>query len=311
MGKKLFILLMIMFSVFCSKNGSTDVPADRVRAYANDLYNKGLYVQAVEEYRRYLGSTSVPAPLRANIIYTIGNIYFERLLDYDNALACYLKVKHFYPESDFLDSVNQKVVVCLERLDKASDARQVLRETTSLNREQGVEKKPGEVIAVIGDREITLGDLEFEMNREMEKMPVEMRTKKIGKGEKLSFLKQYLTSELLYNKAKKMGFDRDKEIIEGVFQTKKSLMAFKLLRQEIEEKMKITDNDLELYYEKNKEEFAEKDKKGRVKKQKSFKEAKKEVYQKVAGQQQQKIMDGLLEEMMKIQGVKIFTDKVK
>ena len=310
MGKKFLVILVIMFSVFCSKK-STDVSADRVREYANDLYNKGLYVQAVEEYRRYLGNSSVPTQVRANIIYTIGNIYFERLLDYDNALASYLKVKHFYPESDFLDSVNQKVVVCLERLDKASDAQQVLRETTSLNQEQGVEKKPGEVIAVIGDREITLGDLEFEMNREMEKIPLEMRPEKIGKEEKLSFLKQYLTSELLYNKAKKMGFDRDKEIIEGVFQTKKSLMAFKLLRQEIEEKIKITDNNLELYYEKNKEEFAEKDKKGKVKKQKSFKEVKEDVYQKVAAQEQQKIMDDLLEEMMKTQGVKIFTDKVK
>lgn len=311
MRVRLFFLLGISLLILCDKNGSPEASADKIREYANDLYNKGLYEQAVEEYMRYIGSGGVPEQIRANIIYTIGNIYFERLNDYNNALASYLKVKHFYPESPFIDNVNQKIVACLERLDKASDAEQALREATSLNESKGSEKKPGEVVALIGKREFTMGDLEFELNREIERMPVEMRPEKMGREEKLAFLRQYLTSELLYNKAQKMGYDRDKEIIEGVFQAKKSLMALKLLQQEFEKNIKIDDNDLQLYYEKNKEEFAEKDEKEKVKKQKSFEEVREDVYRKVAAKEQQRVMDNLLEEMMKTQNVKIFTDKVK
>ena len=36
---------------------------------------------------------------QANVNYIIGDIYFERIRNYRNALAYYEKVKHLYPES--------------------------------------------------------------------------------------------------------------------------------------------------------------------------------------------------------------------
>jgi len=311
MKTKILFSFLILSVLYCGGEKEYEVSADKIRNYANELYNKGLYVQAIEEYRRYLDNETLPERIQANINYTIGNIYFDRLNDYQNALAYYLKVKHFYPESELVNNTNQKIIACLERMDRSSEAGQVLKEATSLDESQIPENKPGEVVVVIGERKITLGDIEFEMNRELERTPPELRPKDIGKNEKMAFLKQYLTAELLYNKAKRMGLDRDKEVIEGAFRSKKNLMAMKLLQDEFKNKIKIDKEDLELYYEKNKEEFAEKDEDGKIKKQKSFDEAQEEVYNAVLLKKQQEIMDDLLTNLMEAQDVKIFDDKIK
>ena len=311
MKTKIILVLFAVLLIYCGGESRYDVSAEKIRNYANELYNKGLYIQAVEEYRRYLDIENIPDRIEANINYTIGNIYFDRLNDYQNALAYYLKIKHFYPESELINNTNQRIIACLERMDKSSEAEQVLKETTSIDKSQVPENKPGEVIAMIGDRKITLGDLEFEMNKYLEQTPAELRPEKVGKNEKLAFLRQYLTSDLLYNKAKKMGLDRDKEVIDGVFSAKKNLMAMKVIQDEFKNKIKIDKEDIELYYEKNKENFDEKDEDGKVKNQKSLEEAKEEVYNEVLLKKQQEVMDGLLMNLMQAQDVKIFEDKIK
>ncbi len=311
MKTKIILVLFAVLLIYCGGESRYEVSAEKIRNYANELYNKGLYIQAVEEYRRYLDIENIPDRIEANINYTIGNIYFDRLNDYQNALAYYLKIKHFYPESELINNTNQRIIACLERMDKSSEAEQVLKETTSIDKSQVPENKPGEVIAMIGDRKITLGDLEFEMNKYLEQTPAELRPEKVGKNEKLAFLRQYLTSDLLYNKAKKMGLDRDKEVIDGVFSAKKNLMAMKVIQDEFKNKIKIDKEDIELYYEKNKENFAEKDEDGKVKNQKSLEEAKEEVYNEVLLKKQQEVMDGLLMNLMQAQDVKIFEDKIK
>ena len=309
--KTKFVIIFACLYFFSCGSGKNDVSAEKVRVYATELYNKGLYAQAIEEYKNYLENEDASSGIKANINYTIGNIYFERLMDYQNALAYYLKIKHFYPESNLINEVNQKIIACLERMNRPSEAMQELRETTNIDKNQVQKNKPGEVVAEIGDRKITLGDLEFEMNRELERTPVELRPKDIGKEEKLAFLKQYLTIEILYGKAMRMGLDRDKEVIDGTFQAKKSLMTMKALQDEFKNKIKIDEKDLELYYQKNKEKFVEKDDKGKLKKQKSFEEVKEEVYKEVLAQKQRQVMDELLIQLMNAQDVKIFTDKVK
>ena len=311
MRKVIILILAAVLLSYCGGKTEYEVSAEQVREYANELYNKGLYEQAITEYERYAENKNIPDRIKANINYTIGNIYFERLRDYQNALACYLKIKNFYPESELIDNVNQQIIACLERMDRSSEAEQALKEAASLDKSQVPENKPGEVIAVIGERKITLGDLEFEINRDLENTPPELRLKSIGKNEKLAFLKQYLTVELLYNKAKRMGLDRDKEVIDGTFQAKKSLMAMKVVQEEFKNKIKMDENDLQLYYEKNKEKFQEKDEKGKVKKQKTFEEAKEEIYKEVLVEKQKEVMDELLLNLMNAQDVKVFEDKLK
>ena len=94
-----FVMLItaVLLAGGCTGQGQPQVSGDRVREYANALYNRELYPQAVREYQRYLDLYRIDDQERANIHFIVGNIYFERLHDYDNALASYLKVKHVFP----------------------------------------------------------------------------------------------------------------------------------------------------------------------------------------------------------------------
>ena len=67
--------------------------------------------------------------------------------------------------------MNKNVIACLERLQRPADAQQALKESTSFEG-QTQKSRPGEVIAKIGNRDITLGDLDFEIS----KLPPELRS---------------------------------------------------------------------------------------------------------------------------------------
>ncbi|MCL5019313.1 MAG: hypothetical protein M1426_02395, partial [Patescibacteria group bacterium] len=290
--KLLLYITMITLTIWgCGEGNTPDISADQQRALANELDNRELYPQAIEEYKIYLEQYSISPEMRANILFTIAGIYFERLRDYQNAMAYYIRVKNLYPGSKIINEVNKQIIACLERMDKSSDAAQALREATNLDKSQVPENKPGEVVAVIGDRKITQGDLDLELDRTLKRIPPQMRPKDLSRDQKIDFLKQFLTIELLYNTAKRKGLDKEKEIIDGTFEAKKMLMAEMLRQQELSDKVKVANTDIELYYEKHKDEFTEKDKDGKVKRQKTLQEAQEEVARKVQSEKENEAMN--------------------
>ncbi|MDQ7052891.1 MAG: hypothetical protein Q9P14_08375 [candidate division KSB1 bacterium] len=148
----------------CQKSGSR-LPAQKVRDLANALYNRELFEQSIREYERYLNNYELSEEEQANVSYTIANIYFERLKDYENALAYYIRIKELYPNSAVMDEAEKRIIESLERLQRSADAQQALAEATFLDPSKVQKKRPGEVIAKIGNREITTGDLEYEMKQ--------------------------------------------------------------------------------------------------------------------------------------------------
>ncbi|GBE28707.1 peptidylprolyl isomerase [bacterium BMS3Bbin03] len=299
------LLLGTAFAAGCSKKQSQRNP-DKVREYANALYNQQLYPQAIQEYQHYLNTYSLSQGEQANITYTIANIYFDRLHDYQNALANYLKIKQFYPESNLQKEVNKKIVASLERLRRSADAQQVLNETTSLNPVKH-KKRPGAVVAKIGNREITQGDLDYEISQ----LPPSVQTQFKDKAKKLEFLKQYVATELMYNTAKRKGLDKDKDVVEATFQAQKNFMVQKLLQQEIARNVKVDNSDIELYYKANKDKYAEKNKKGKVIRIKPFNEVKSQVTQDFLAEKRRTAYQDLINRMTKAENVVIYSDKVQ
>lgn len=301
------IFLTIITILACSTQTGPIVSGEKMRDYANALYNRELYPQAIEVYQKYLDLYSVDENMQANINYTIANIYFERVQDYQNALAYYLKVRHLYPESTLDKQVSKQIVACLERLGQSADAKQALDEAAHVDPDQIQKSRPGQVIAKIGDREITTGDLEFHIKQLPEYMQSQFNTKEA----KIEFLKQYMATELFYDAAKRKGLDKDKEVIEGVFQAKKSLMVQKHLQDEIESQIKLTEDDVRLYYEAHKEKYTEKDDKGNVIRQKSLQEVQQQAAQDYIQDRQQKITQKLLEQNLSAENVVIYDDLIK
>jgi len=304
-----FILLTAGVFIFggCAQEKKPVVNGDKLREYAGDLINKSLYPQAIKEYQRYLDEYNIDNRERANVNYIIANTYFDRVKDYQQALAYYLKIKHLYPESSLMEEVNKKIVACLERLEKTEDAKQALDETVQYDQSKVQKKRPGEVIAKIGNREVTQGDLDFEISQ----LPPSVRDQFRSRDKKLAFLRDYVATDLLYNTAKRAGLDKDKDVIEGAFQAKKSLMVRKLLEDRVANKVKIEDSDIQLYYDAHKDDYAEKDKDGKVIKEKPLSEVKQQVAQDLSRKKYMDEYQALIERMIMAENVKFYENRVK
>jgi hypothetical protein len=280
---------------------------EKVREYANALVNRELYGQAVREYENYLNFYKTSDTQKSNITFTIANLYFERLHDYENALAAYLRIKHVYPDKNLDTQVDQQIVACLERLNRSSDAKQALDEATALDPAKVQPARPGKVIARIGNRPVTNEDLLFQLGQ----LPDYMKDQFRDKRQKLDFLRNYIATELFYDAARRKGLDRDKDVVEGAFQAQKNLMVQKYLQDEIAPQVKVSTDDLKLYYKANLDRYSEKDAKGKVKKQKSFEEAQKQVSDDYVREKQQKAVQELLGRMMTAEKVEVYDDLVE
>jgi peptidyl-prolyl cis-trans isomerase C len=308
MNKLLGIILVVLVIWGCqSKAPEPDIEADKVREYAGDLINRALYSQAIDQYVYYLDHYKIDRRERANVHYIIANTYFERLKDYESALGSYLRIKHFYPESTLMDEVNKRIVACLERLERSGDAQQVLDEAVQLDPRDVRKTRPGAVIARIGKREITQGDLDFELSQ----LPPSVREQFNSREKKLEFLREYVATELMYDTAKRAGLDKDPEVIEGAFQSKKMLMVRKLLQERVADKVDMDASDVELYYEANKEKYAEKNDDGEIVKQKPFSQVKERVAQDLYTQKYQNAYQGLIEKMIMAEDVKFYDKNVQ
>ena len=306
--KKIMLLTVLTFVIVigaCSRKPGID--GEKVREYANALYNRELYTQAVTEYQRYLDTVPLDEEKQANVNFIIANIYFERLHDYENAMAYYMKVKHVFPGSSLVGESDKQIVACLERMQRSADAKQALEEATSLNPDELTKSRPGDVVAKIGSREITSGDLSFHISQ----LPDYIQSQLKDKTAKLQFLKQYIATELFYDAAKREALDKDKDVIEGTYQAKKSLMVQKYLENEIADEPEVKPEDVRLFYDANRENYAEKDDKGNIKRQKPFKDVQQQVKQDLIQSRQQKAYEQLLDRMVEAEDVRIFDDKVK
>jgi len=302
----LFVSLILLLSA-CIRTGRAELDGEKVREYANALYNNELYQQAVEEYRHYLDIYPLDIEKRANIWFTIGNIYFDRINDYEKALAFYLKIKTLCPDSPVMQDTEKKIVACLERLQRSSDAKLALNDAVNFKSGLDDTGRPGDVVAKVGDKTITSGDLDFYLSR----VPDYIKNQIKDRESKKNFLVQYIATELFYDAAKRAGYDKDKDVIEGTFQAKKSLMVQKYLEKEIPSGENISADDVELYYKANKDKYTEKDKDGKIKRIKTLNEVKQEVARDLLMEKQKKAYSELLQRMMQAEDVKIFDDKIK
>jgi len=291
----------------CSDKKANLIPEDKKLNLANNFYNNQLYEAAIQEYLDYVENYDVDNNRKANSIYTVADIYFERLHDYQKALEFYFRVKYLYPESNLQNEVGKKIVNCLERLERSQDAQRVLNKETALLEDESHESRPGEVLCTIGEKKITQGDLDFEISE----LPAYMQNQFTSKEQKLEFLKQKIIQELLYDSAKRKGLDKDKDILEGAFRAKKGLMAQKIFEEEIQKMIDISEDDVELYYKANKDKYAEKDKDGNIINQKSFQEAAQLAANDLMREKQEKAQAKLFDRLMKAQNVKIFESKIR
>lgn len=247
-----FVIAGLMITVGCSKGSpqNNEDVTGRI-SLAAQLEEKGLYDEAVREYEEALKGSGLSPAKRSNLYYILGNLYYEKKKDYEKALANFIRAKHYNPESPELQKITEKTVICLERIGRSLDARNVLSDATYLAGEE-TRQFTGKVVARIGDRKITMGEL----NNEIQKLPSETQ-KSLGRDdkEKLEFLRQYVQKELLYNMSKRSGFDKDQDIRQRVEDIEKMLLVQKVYQSQVADKISVTQDEARLYFKAHKDEL--------------------------------------------------------
>jgi tetratricopeptide (TPR) repeat protein len=291
-GIGFFLLILIYLRLGSLSQAKLDV--SQQRDFAAELVDNKLYAQAIAEYDKLLDAGKLDQSKQANINYIVGDIYLNYLNDYENAAARFVKAKFLNPGIELKDKINKNLVICFERMGRSLEAQKQLEQSTELSQTE-TEKKGGVVVARIGDREITMTDLE----NEIEKLPPSVQTQFKDKKGKLRFLQQYVGAELLYDTALRRGFDKDKDVIEGAFQMKKQLMINKLLTGEIPQDIQASESEIKLYYDAHKEDF----------KDKKLDEVKSQIESELKRQKQQEAYNKLVMKMMEAEKVKIYDDQ--
>jgi tetratricopeptide (TPR) repeat protein len=293
----LTVVLVLLSSLIYLKLKSTSQAGwsySQQQDLAAELVDGKLYAQAVIEYEKLLDLGGLDKRKQANINYIIGNIYLNNLRDYENAAARFIRAKLLDPESDLKDKINQGLVICYERMGRSLEAQKQLERSTDLD-QTGSPKKGGATVARIGDREITMTELE----EQIEMLPSSVQTQFKGKEGKLKFLQGYIGSELLYHMALRRGLDKDKEVQEGITQFTKQMMINKVLEEEIPADFEITESEIKLYYDAHQAEFADK----------KMEEVRSQIETELKKMKQQEAYNKLVNKLTEAEKVKIFDDQ--
>jgi len=217
---------------------------DKARlGYANLLLAKGLNSEAAGAFEACVNNSRMDAKDLAGVCYKLGNIY-AGLGQYEKALSNFYKSELLDPGSSYKQEMSQKIVTSLESLGLSQQAQYELDSRTSVKPD---ERRPEKIAVRIGKREISNEEIDMVINR----LPEHIKKTLNSNDAKLKFVREYVATEVLYDKGKKLGLDRDSNIRYAVEDFKKQLVLQELLRDEISKQLKITPGDVSLYYKAN------------------------------------------------------------
>ena len=216
--------------------------------YANTLLAKGLNVNAAQAFEAYIEEGIGNKKDLASISYKLGNIYMD-LKEYEKALASFYRSEILDPNVGYGLDINQKIVSALESLGLSQQAQYELENRTAIK----PTTQKNELIAVrIGKREISNEEIDMVINR----LPEQVRQGLNSNDAKLRFVREYVATEVLYEKGKKLGLDKSINARAAVEDFKKQLVLQELLREEINKELKVTPEDVLLYYQANKDRYS-------------------------------------------------------
>ncbi|MBN1526924.1 MAG: peptidylprolyl isomerase [Candidatus Omnitrophica bacterium] len=116
----------------------------------------------------------------------------------------------------------------------------------------GCARKPApedKVLVTVSNRTMTLRDF----NDRIDRLPDYY--KRVVERNKKRFLEEMIAEMLFYEEGVRKGLDRDKEVQDILREAKKKVVITKLIKNEVEDKTKVTDDQMKRFYETHKESF--------------------------------------------------------
>ena len=116
----------------------------------------------------------------------------------------------------------------------------------------GCAKKPSadeKVLARVSNRVITVKDL----NAKIARVPTYYQG--VVEKNKKRYLDETIIEMLFYEEAIRLGIDKDRETREVINEAKKKIIIAKFIKEEVEDKIKVSEKEMRLYYDEHKDEF--------------------------------------------------------
>ncbi len=112
-------------------------------------------------------------------------------------------------------------------------------------------KDDSKVLVTINDDKVTMK----EFNKELDKIPMNMKMMVASESGKKSYLDRLIVKKLLLAEAKKIDIEKDKDFENRLAEIREQLIIESLLKKKLTAGANITEEDLQKYYDKNKEKF--------------------------------------------------------
>lgn len=247
MPKKVFLALSLPVPLALSLILGACDPArsgltrEQYRTAATALFERQLYKEAIDTYQRYLDSPALAAEDAPKVMFQMGVIYQDNLMDARGALAQYATVKALYPDQTFGNELGKRMVAALEAMGRSSDASQARARITDLAPDTGA-AGPGDgaVVADLDGRKITLGEIKAMVGK-LPEAPLELN----------QLTREYVAQILIADAARRKGLADKPEIRMRLGQVENQILTQAGLMDEIKIPQP-TGNDLKYYFEANK-----------------------------------------------------------
>lgn len=293
LGVGLTSLGLILFQGAFLRGGTPERGEKELRIAAL-LGDKALYAESAKAYERAILDGDLSPAREANACYILGLLYMDHLSQYENALTWFYRAQtHEALDEDSRKESDRRIVSCLETLGRSRDAKLELERATTLGSSPTPSSSAGRVVAKVGSRQITEG----EIDQALQRLPSELRQRYEDEAGRQDFIAQFVASEVVCAAACRKGLDKDPEVLLRTEEFRKELITAQYLEDELKDKVSLSPQDVQLYYQAHPEDFPGK----------TFEQVQEEVAQRLMLEKNGQVTQELLSRLMKAEEAEIYS----
>jgi hypothetical protein len=313
----LAILVLQVAGMLANRGGGSGLSEGELESLALKLERQGLSGSAARAWSDYLEASNAGGEKRARIWYRIGTIYQEAG-EYEGALDAYYRSESFAAIDEIQPEIARRVASCLESLGRFAALSDELERRTAV---PGSDVSGAEVLAEIGTRKITRGDLDAMIESEVDaqlsqvaggftaeerKAQKESLLENIRKqGGYAQWLERFIAEELLYRSAIEQKLHEEPEYRVVSRNIERKLLAQRLLDRSVASEVTVTPEEMRAHYDTNPDQFTED---GELA---PFEEVQERIYVSIRSQKEMEVQQRLLEELRDRYDVVIHTSKLE
>ncbi|MGC9314152.1 MAG: hypothetical protein ACP5G4_00835 [bacterium] len=236
--------------VYFSRNGSPKPPYETAKAHAVTLVNNELYEQAYDQLDYIVNNYRLGKNEAGSILHQMGEIAAKHLRNPRLALSAYYKLKDYYPDHHLADQIERDIIEQLDKTGKRSQAQRLLEKSIALG-QPASEVEPTKIIAKIGDRAISIDEIEEAISQ----LPPDLAGQFSEKQAKIKFARSYVGQQLMFEAALREGYDNRPEVIDRMESARKDVLANEYFKDNVANRVDVNPTDIEIYYEQHKSQF--------------------------------------------------------